>query len=140
MGSLARISECVCGFQIERAQSPIKYGEAVLPPIFIGSGDDLNVGGVRGQKIAQLADKFGAIVQAAIPGEDGAGRRDVRLRFAARFLRGMKAAVQHADVSLGIGAATVWAIRSKKWADLFEIVPVDRFAIEIPSSKLDAHS
>src|SRR5208337_264216 len=95
---------------------------------------------MRGHKIAQPTDEFGAIVQAPIPSEDGACWRDLRLRFPARLLCGMKGAVEDADVSLGIRAGTVWAVRSKKWADLFEMVPVDRLAIKIPCSKLNAHN
>ena len=76
-----------------------------------------------GHKFTQLTNKIGAIVQAAVPGEDGARRGDVRLRFAARFLGRVEGAVEHADASLGIGAGIVWAIRSEKRARPFRDSP-----------------
>ena len=48
--------------------------------------------------IAQLADELGAIVKPAVPGDNDPGAADVRLRFAARFFRGVKGPIQDVEV------------------------------------------
>ncbi len=124
-------------------ESPVAYehGKAIRPPLLVSRCDDRHVRGVNGQDIRQPADKFRAVVQAAVPGNDGARRQDMRLRFAARLLRRVESVIEDADVALGVGTtATIWSVRTYDRVRFFEIAAVYRLAIEIPSSKLDAHS
>ena len=127
--------------RIPDRQRPVanQHGEALLPPIFISGGGDLEVGGTRDHKIAQLAYEFGAIVQAAVPGEDGAGRANVWLRFAARLLGSVESAIEDAEVCRRVGAFVVGAIWGENRLDLGEVRLIDWLAVHIPSSKLNAH-
>ena len=122
-------------------KSPITYelGETISSPFLVRRSDDRDVRGTNRKDLFQLADQFRAVVQAAIPSDNGAGCREVWLCFAPRFLRGVEGVVQDADVSLQIGASIIRAVGSDGGPSLFEIVPVHRLAVEIPSSKLDAH-
>ena len=63
----------------------------------------------------------------------------MRLLFAVGFLRGMKGAVEDCNVSLGVGPSIVWTTGREKGLHSFEVIPVHRLAIEVPSPKLDAH-
>src|SRR5882762_1472733 len=100
--------------RIPERESPVtnEHGEAIAAPVFISRRDDGDVRGGSGHNVAQMPDQIGAVVQAAVPGEDGAGCGDVRLRFAARFLRGMKGVVQDAYVAVRIGAGIIRAVGS----------------------------
>src|SRR6266481_7318604 len=122
-------------------ESPVanQHGEAIAAPVFVSAGDDGSVCGAHSDDVSHLADELGAVVQAAVPGEDGAGCGDVRLRFATGFVGGVEGVVEDADVALRIGASIIWAIGSDGGLRLFEIVSVHRLAIEIPPSKLNAH-
>src|SRR5260370_29839659 len=71
-----------------------EVGAAVGAQLFIRRRDDGNVRGGGSQEIAELVDKFGAIVQAAIPGNDGAGRRNMWLLFATGFLGGVEGTIE----------------------------------------------
>src|SRR6267154_2509282 len=127
--------------RIPYRQSPISNQrcEAVHSEALVGGRDDFNVRRFARYKTSHLADEFGAVIQAAIPGKDGARCRYIRLRFETGFVGRMEGAIENADVSRIIGASVVCAIRSYGCLRLFEIVPVHRFTIQIPSSKLKAH-
>ena len=51
----------------------------------------------------------------------------------------MKGAVEDGNVSLGVGPSIVWTTGREKGLHSFEVIPVHRLAIEVPSPKLDAH-
>ena len=86
-GALARIPD---------GQRPIpdQFPQAVRPPLFIRRRDDGHVRGIDGCGVAQLADEVSAIVQATVPGDDSARRRNIWLLLATRFLRGVEGAIE----------------------------------------------
>src|SRR5208282_3777489 len=131
-GVLARIPD---------GQRPIpdQFPQAVRPPLFIRRRDDGHVRGIDGQGVAHIADEVGAIVQAAVPGDDSARRRNTRLLLAMRFLRGVEVAIEDPYAALRIRFVAVGAVRSKSRADLLDVVRSRRLTFKIPSSKLDTH-
>src|SRR5258708_39787941 len=74
---------------------PDELGKASGIPLFVGRRDDGNVGGIKSQDISQAADKFGAVVQAAIPSNYRARRGNMRLQFTSRFLRGVESTIEN---------------------------------------------
>jgi hypothetical protein len=130
--ALARIPDGQCPI-------PDQFSQAVRAPLFIRRGDNGNVRGIDGQGVAQLPDEVSAIVQAAVPGDDGAGRRNMWLLLATRFLRGVECAIENPYAALRIRFIAIGAIGSESGADFLDVVRGRRLAFEIPSSKLDAH-
>src|SRR6266851_1835267 len=118
---------------------PDKLGEGIGAPLFVGRRDDGKVGGIKSQNISQAADKLGAVVQAAIPGNDRARRGNLRLRFTSRFLRGVESTIENHYGALGIRFVAVGSVRSESCTNLLEVVRGWRLAFPIPSSKLHAH-
>src|SRR6266481_9103287 len=118
---------------------PDELGKAIGTPLFVGRRDDGNVGGIKSQNISQSADKLGATVQAAIPGNYRAGLGNMRLRFTARFLRSVKSAIQDLYAALGIRFVAIGPKRSESCHDLLEVVHGWRLAFPIPSAKLHTH-
>src|SRR5216683_6413276 len=86
---------------IPEGEGPVanEHGEAIVPA-FAGGCYDFDICRANRHDVAQLADQVCAVVQSAVPGENGAGSGDVRLRFATRFLSGVEGVVEDADVAL----------------------------------------
>ena len=58
----------------------------------------------------QFADKFGTIVQAAVPRDDSSGTGNVWLAFAMRLLRYVKSAIENLYSALGIRLVAVRSV------------------------------
>src|SRR6266480_2730613 len=60
---------------IPDGKSPItnELAKTILAPVFVGDRDDLNIRRANRQNVAQPSYQIRAVVQTAIPGEDGAG-------------------------------------------------------------------
>ncbi len=71
-----------------------ELGKAASAPLFVSRRDNGNVRGADSQGVSQFADQLGSVVQATIPGDHDAGRRDVRLCFSMRFLCGPEGAIE----------------------------------------------
>src|SRR5271155_2468455 len=82
--------------RIPHGQRPIpdQFPQTLRAPLVIRSGNDGNVRGTDGQRVARLMDELSTIVQAAVPSDHSAGTRNMWLRFSTRFLRGTKGAVE----------------------------------------------
>src|SRR5271157_3971239 len=63
----------------------------------------------------------------------------MRLLFAARFLSGVECMIHNGHSTLRVGTAAVWSIRQKQCLRFLKVLQGERLAVEIPSSKLDAH-
>jgi hypothetical protein len=61
------------------------------------------------------------------------------LRFSARFLRGVKRAIEDTDAILVIEVSAIWPVRGKDRVRSLKKITVWGNAIKTPSSKLDAH-
>src|SRR5260370_12762738 len=123
-------------------ESPIAddFSKAVSTPPFISRHDDGKVCRRDGQGVSQVADKFGAIVQTAVPGNDSAGRGGVWLRFAMGFFGSAKGAIEDLYAALGIRFVAVGPVRSESRTDFLNVVQGRLLAFEIPSPKLNAHN
>lgn len=75
-----------------------ELGKTGSPPLFVDCRDDGNIRGLDGQGVTQFGDQFGAIVQAAVPSDDSTRRKNVRLGFEVRLLRGMERVIQNRNV------------------------------------------
>ena len=89
-----------------------EFGKAIGAPLFEGYCNDGHVRGSIGQGIAQFADELSTIVQAAVPGDHGSGRRNVWLLLATRFFRGVEGAIEDPYATFGIGFVAIGAVRS----------------------------
>src|SRR6266566_3191326 len=63
----------------------------------------------------------------------------MRLRFTARFLRGVESTIENLYGALGIRSVAVGSVRSESCTDLLEVARGWRLAFPIPPSKLRAH-
>src|SRR5580704_15410720 len=134
--------------QDQRAATRVPDGErpvsdelrkALDAPSFVSRSDHSNVGGIKGQNSSQLTDEFGTIIQTAVPSDHGSGRRNMWLRFAMRFVRGMEGAIEDPYAVLGIGFIAIGSVRRESRTDSLDVAHGGRLAFEIPYSKLDTH-
>src|SRR5215469_8609945 len=122
-------------------QRPVanKPCEAIMSPVIESCRNNGDVRGGRIQRVLQVADEVGAIVQTAIPCQHHAGRRDMRLLFAPRLLGCAEGVIKNAETVAGVDFAAVGAVRREDGTDFFDVFRRYRLTDEIPSSKLDAH-
>src|SRR5712664_1319142 len=94
-GPLARIPD---------GQRPIpdEFGKAVGVPLFVRRRDNGNIRRGDGQRITQLTDEVGTIVQATVPSDDSARRGNAWLLLLTRFLGGVEGAIKNLYAALGI--------------------------------------
>ena len=102
---------------MESAQSPMSFAKQSVPHFSYAAATMATSVELTGQGVAQLADEFGAIVQAAVPGDDGARRGNIWLLFAMRFLRGVEGAIEDPYATLRIRFVAVGAVGSESRAD-----------------------
>ncbi len=133
MGSLAKVSERWMGFQMESAQSPISLAKQLAPHFsYAATTMARSAGGEERRSLPMLGITEG-------PSSLRPGRGVVWLDFAVGFLCGVESAIEDLYTALGIGFIGVGAVGSESRADFLDVVRDGWLAIEIPSSKLDAH-
>ena len=82
--------------RVPEGQRPItdQSSKAVGPPLFVRCRDDGQVRGIDGYEVTQIADEISAIIQAAVEGDDRAGRRNTWLFLSIRFLGCVESAIE----------------------------------------------
>src|SRR5467141_1358491 len=100
---------------------PHELGEAVGAPFVVSRRDDGQVRGIDGYKITQITDEISAIIQAAVPSDDSARRRNTWLFLSIRLLGCVESAIENLYATVGIGLIAIGAIRSEGRTDVFDI-------------------
>jgi hypothetical protein len=79
--------------------------------------------------VSHEADELGAVVEPAIPGQDGTGFEAIRLSFLAGFLGCVERIIKYSHAGLGMTDTAVGTIRSEKLPNPIEVFRLDRLAI-----------
>src|SRR6266478_3703190 len=128
--------------RIPNSKRPIseKLCQAVCSPSLEGSLHNGDIGVVIQEVIVNLCYQVVSIVEPTIPGHYFSRVRDMWLMLETGFRCSVERAVQQTDGMVEISCLAVRTILSERVANLDEGVSVDRFPIEVPDPRLDAHT
>src|SRR3984893_2273514 len=126
---------------IPEGRGPIAHepGKGPWPPPFVRRSHNRHVGRKSGERAVQITNEFRAVVEAAIPYQQRAGRKRKGLRLPGGLFGGVERTIQDAEVVLTVQTGIIRSVRGQHQSRFGDDGGVHRSTITIPDAKLNAH-